>query len=512
MKIALAQMNSFTADILFNEKIILKHINQAKKKKAQLILFPEMALNGYSPLDLLYRNFFLQKTLQSLKRIHQQIPKDLTVLLGALGPGDPPAISVFVLQKNQKAKIFSKEILANYDVFDEERYFKKGQMKDNCFTFKNTLIQVLICEEIWHKPQLKKNPDLIISLNASPFSELKDKNRKQVSRRWIKKYQCPLIYMNSVGGQEELIFDGGSFILSKTGKLLYQSPFFQENLSYFSFPKKEKTKKENFSKQEQITQALTFGIREFVKKNGFQRVHLGLSGGVDSALVALLACRALGEKKVNLFFLPGPFTSSLSRKCVHEMVQWTKCPLALQNIEKFYFDFLNSKNLTTKKKFLDITKQNIQARLRSLCLMIYANNHPKSLLLGTSNKSELALGYGTLYGDLTGGLLPLGDLFKTEVYSLARHLKVPRSILHRTPSAELKKNQTDEDDLPPYKILDPLLKKLIEKEEDPNGPFEKKIFKRIINSEFKRRQSPPILKIKDRSFDRGWRLPLSMRI
>ena len=514
MKIALAQINSFTADILFNEKIILEYISKAQKKGAPLVIFPEIALNGYSPLDLLHRKFFLQKTAQSIKKIHKEIPKDMVVLLGAVGPGFPPTISVFKLQKNKPAKIFSKEILANYDVFDEERYFQKGNLQDNYFTFKNYLIQILICEETWRKPCLKykKKPDLIISLNASPFSELKDQKRKQVSRKWIKKYQCPFIYVNSVGGQEELIFDGGSFILDKTGKLLHQSPFFQENLSDFSLQEKVKATKKNTSKLEHTIQALTFGISEFVRKNGFKKVHLGLSGGVDSALVAALACKALGKKKVTLFFLPGPFTSSLSKKCARQMADHIECPLISQDIEKFYFDFLESKHLTSKKQFLDITKQNIQARLRSLFLMAYANNHPESLLLGTSNKSELALGYGTLYGDLTGGLLPIGDVFKTEVYPLARYLKVPNSILRRSPSAELKKNQKDEDDLPPYKILDPILKKLIEREEDPNNPFENKIFKEIINSEFKRRQSPPILKIKNRSFDRGWRLPLSIRI
>ena len=365
---------------------------------------------------------------------------------------------------------------------------------------------------ISHFYNTKKKPNLIISVNSSPFSLQKDQKRKQVSKQWAKKYQCPFIYLNSVGGQEELIFDGGSFILNKTGKLLHQSPFFQENISYFSFQKKMKFtgKKDNSSKLEKMIEALTFGMSEFIRKNGFKKVHLGLSGGVDSALVAFLACKALGAKKVNLFFLPGPFTSSLSEKCAHQLAKQLKCPLIFQSIESFYFHFLKSKNFN--KDFLDITKQNIQARLRNLYLMTYANNHPESLLLGTSNKSELAVGYSTLYGDLTGGLLPIGDIFKTEVYSLARYLKAPFSILNRFPSAELKKNQKDEDDLPPYKVLDPILKKLIEKEEDPANLFEKKIFKWIIKSEFKRRQSPPILKIKNRSFDRGWRLPLSIRI
>ena len=197
----------------------------------------------------------------------------MTVLLGAVGPGFPPATSVFKLQKNNSAQIFSKEVLANYDVFDEERYFQKGSLQDNHFVFKDHLIQILICEETWQKPCLKpkKKPDLIISLNASPFGELKDRKRRQVSRKWAGKYQCPVIYINSVGGQEELIFDGGSFVLDKTGKLLHQSPFFQENLSSFSLKKKAISLKENTSKTERSVQALTFGIRELSEKTDFKK-------------------------------------------------------------------------------------------------------------------------------------------------------------------------------------------------------------------------------------------------
>ena len=514
MKITLAQINSLTGNIAYNEQKIRQVIVKAKKQNTHLLIFPELALNGYSPLDLLKRKFFLNQIDQSVQTIHKKVPKNMAVLLGAAGPDFPPKISVFLLQKNKPIKIFSKEILADYDVFDEQRYFKRGKTQENSFVFQDTLIQFLICEETWHKPSLqyKKNPDLIISLNASPFSLYKYQKRKQVAKKWAKKYKCPLIYLNAVGGQEELIFDGGSFIIDQSGKNLHQAPFFQENLTHFHFPRKKplllSSKQKKYSKQGQITQALTFGLREFINKNNFKSVHLGVSGGVDSAVVASLACKALGKRKVKLFFLPGPFTSKLSERCAYEIADTLKSSLIIQTIEDSYSHFLNIKEL---KFYRDITKQNIQARLRNLFLMAYANNHPESLLLGTSNKSELALGYGTLYGDITGGILPIGDLFKTEVYQLARYLKIPTSIVKRTASAELRKNQKDEDDLPPYKTLDPILQKLIEKEQDPHNLFEKKILKWIINSEFKRRQSPPILKLKNRSFDRGWRLPLSMQ-
>ena len=523
MKIALAQMNSLVGDISSNEKKIIKYIEQAKKNKAQLLIFPELALNGYSPLDLINRKFFLKKTALSIQKIYKQIPANISVLLGGISPGTPPEISMLLLQKDKKAKIFSKEKFANYDVFDESRYFKKGDKNSNFFTFQKMLIHVLICEEMWHEPDLNinqkhKKPELIISCNASPFGVNKSEKRKKIATKWAKKYQCPIIYLNSVGGQEELIFDGGSFILDKTGHLIYQSDFFKETLDFFELSSKNLTRKrkpftqrKNDPSSEKI-KALCFGLKEFVQKNRFKQVHLGLSGGVDSALVAALACKALGRKKVKLFFLPGPFTSKLSEKCAYQITNQLQCSLAIQTIEDLYRDFLkhSSSHLLKHKSSIqnkDLTKQNIQARLRSLFLMAYANNHPESLLLGTSNKSEIALGYGTLYGDLAGGLLPLGDLFKTEVYALAALMKIPSSILKRKASAELSENQTDEEDLLPYKILDPILEKLIEKEQDPTTDLEKKIFEEIIKSEFKRRQTPPILKIKNRSFDKGWRIP-----
>lgn len=541
IKIALAQINAFMGNINSNEKKILQYMAQANTKKAQMIIFPEMALSGYPPLDLIHKKYLLKKIHQSLKTIHKQVPENMTLLLGSASGGVPPGNSVFLLKKDQKPQIFSKEYLADYDVFDEKRYFKKGSLKDNFFTWKGFFLQILICEDTWQNPSFLTLPDkkeietssrlspklslgkpsflnsnlksVIISLNASPFDINKHAQRMQVAKLWAKKQKSKFIYINAVGGQEDLIFDGGSFVLDESGNVLKQSPFFKEDLSFFVLPtQKKKVLKKNSSKQKKITEALTFGIKEFVEKNNFKTAHLGLSGGVDSALTAVLAKNALGQKKVKVFFLPGPFTSSLSEKCVQEFLKKFKLPLMVQTIEDYYFTFLKTLNPKTPLPHLDVTKQNLQARLRCLLLMAYANKDPESLLLGTSNKSELALGYGTLYGDLTGGLLPIGDLFKTEVYQLASYLKIPKSILNRKASAELKKNQKDEDDIPPYKILDPALFRLIEENQDAKTHFEKKIFQKILKSEFKRRQAPPILKIKNRSFGKGWRIPLSLSL
>ena len=511
MKIALAQINSFMGDIRFNEKKVLQYIQKAKKQKADLIIFPEMALSGYPPLDLLYRKNFIKKINQSIKAIHNKTPKGILVLLGTcsltkIGLKN----SILLIQKNKKIKIFSKQYLADYDVFDEKRYFKMGSLKDNFFSLKNKKIQILICEELWQTPDILKkskaleNPKLILSFNASPFGINKAQKREQRAKKWVKKYKCPFVYLNAVGGQEEIIFDGGSFILSPVGKKLYQSECFKEECKVFSFSSAQKIKKT--SSIEQLSSALIFGIKEFVQKNGFQKVHLGLSGGVDSALTAELACKALGSKNVSLFFLPSPFTSALSKKQAQQMAHRLNCSLQIQAINSVYSSVLSS----LKQNLSDVTKGNIQARLRNLFLMTYANKQPTSLLLGPANKSELACGYATLYGDLAGGLLPLGDLYKTEIYKLARFLKIPSAIINRAPTAELQKNQKDTDDLPPYSTLDPILTKLIEEGKDPQTTFEKKIYQRIIKSEFKRRQAPPILKVKNYGFDRGWRWPLSL--
>ena len=520
MKIALAQINPLMAQPEQTQKKISQWIKEAKTNKTDLIVFPELALSAYSPLDLLTDQTFLKNTQKALQKIHQQMPQGILALIGSPSIS-PVRNSVFLLQKNKPPKIFSKEILADFNIFDEKRYFQPGSLKNNHFSFQKNHIQLLICEEVWQEKkafQILKNsppPDLIINVNASPFSMNKQERRMQQAQKWIKKIHCPFVYVNLCGGQEELIFDGSSFILNANGKVVHQCSSFKEELFYFnlsSLNSKVKPLTKAPPRQKIIQEALIFGIKDFVKKNRFKKVHLGLSGGVDSAVVAWLACRALGNKNVQLFFLPGLFTSSLSEKGAVQIAKLLKCILIKQSISESYKFFLK---FNLFKKTSSLVKENLQARIRNLLLMAHANQEQDSLLLGTSNKSELAMGYGTLYGDISGGLLPIGDLLKTEVYDLARSIKrpaIPDFILKRKPSAELKKNQFDEDDLPPYKTLDAALKQLIEGESFNHFTSAKeKIWKQIIYSEFKRKQSPPILKIKERSFDRGWRVPLSMR-
>ncbi len=526
MKIALAQINPLMGNIHYNQKKIKKYLLQAKKGGAELVVFPELALTAYSPLDLLNRNFFLNQISRSITALKNQMPEKIKLIFGtpAWIKKDTSKIvgnCILVLEKKQEPLVFSKEILADYDVFDEKRYFQAGNLKDNVFSHKKKRIQILICEEMWKAREKRLHPMfLILSLNASPFEFKKENTRFNLARQWVKKYKCPFIYANLVGGQEELIFDGGSFVLNERGDLIHQSPSFEENLHFIDLKKQNREKKKMREKKKrqqtpfnQTKKAIIFGIKEFASKNGFQKAHLGLSGGVDSALVAYLAFRALGKENIELLFLPGPFTSRLSWKGTKEIAKKLKKNLYIYNISSLYQNILKTWKADSFPSS-DVARQNLQSRLRNLYLMTYANTHPDSLLLGTANKSELSLGYATLYGDLTGALLPIGDLFKEEVYKMAYDFKnpsIPLEILKRKPSAELKENQTDEQDLPSYKILDPVLKKLLEQQKDPKTLLEKKIFHWILNAEFKRRQSPPVLKIKNHSFDRGFRLPLSMK-
>ncbi len=530
MKVAFAQIKSTLENITANQKKISESLSLAKQKKVDLLVLPEMALSSYPPLDLLERKFFLNKIQKAVSNIHSHMPSHISLLLGTpFKVKNKLFNSALLLQKNKKIKIYSKALLADSNVFNESRYFKKGDMTDHFFYLQTRRIQLLICEEMWQwekHPSFKNTPptSLIICINASPFYLNKAQKRVKKASLYAKHFACPLMYVNLITTQKELLFDGGSFILNKKGKCIYQASFFKEE--FFSvdlndtkthFTKLQKLKSSNNQKllkpshkQQLLLQALIFGLKEFVQKNGFQKVHLGLSGGVDSALTTFLAVKALGVKNVNALFLPGPFTSQTSFKAIPLIKKVLKINILTQEITTLYKQFIKNWDDNSQTKLSTLSKENIQARLRAMYLMAWSNEHPKSLLLSTSNKSELSMGYGTLYGDLSGGLFPLGDLFKTEVLKLASFLKtpaIPNLVLKRVPTAELKASQKDSHDLPPYHILDPILQKLVEQKKSPSGKQEKQIFKTIINCEFKRTQTAPILKVKAHSFDRGWVWP-----
>ncbi|MCB0364034.1 MAG: NAD+ synthase [Bdellovibrionaceae bacterium] len=533
MRVALAQINSILGDFAGNRDKIVEYCCKALDRRCDLVVFPEASLFGYHPFDLLERPAIVTSQERELKKLAQKIPAGIAVVVGAItknpkAKGKPYHNSAVLLQKGKPLKIFPKQLLPTYDVFDEARHIEPGQIEKNHFTILGKKILVTICEDIWawpdangksnydHNPlrKLKGKFDLVINLSASPFTESKAKNRRRVVKETARNFRCPVVYVNMVGAQDELIFDGGSFATDKTGKIVAQSIHFNEDLNVIDL----KTGEGGFRDtsplaEEQIRQALTLGIRDFVDKTGLKRVHLGLSGGIDSAVVACLAADALGPHQVTCIGLPGPFNSPKSLDWSRQLatnlgVLWFEIP-----IDRAYEHLAASLEESFGKTEFGVMHENIQARLRGLLLMAYANREG-SLLLNTSNKSELAMGYSTLYGDLCGGLCVIGDLLKSQVYSLARHYNsqgelIPKEIIERPPSAELRPNQKDEDSLPPYDLLDPAVAKLVVGAKSPNGPVEKRVLKSLMSTEFKRWQAPPILKVSDHAFGRGRRLPIA---
>jgi len=535
MKIALAQINSYLGDFAGNRSKIFKFVVQAKDLGADLVVFPEAALFGYHPCDLLERPSVVNEQLKELARLHRQIPKGIAILVGAFvrntKPGKPYLNVAAWLENGKRAKFFAKELLPTYDVFDEGRHIEPGDLKRNQIRFKGKKILITICEDIWAWPrksmagysQYRRNPllnvpdrsvDLVINLSASPFADSKWKARQEVTGATARRFKCPLVYVNMIGAQDELIFDGGSFVKSFDGKILQQCRRFEEDLKILDLNAKPRGAAPLREDRVEIRErALILGLRDFVRKTGFKKVHLGLSGGVDSAVVACLAVEALGPENVIGFALPGPYSAPESLKWAKELAGNLGIELFELSIVEAYTRALKDLERSLGQLEFGVLQENLQARLRALMLMAYANKE-QSLLMATSNKSELATGYSTLYGDMCGGLMPIGDLLKNEVYELARYFNreqevIPDGILTRPPSAELRPNQRDQDTLPPYSELDPAVEILVEGQDKPVKPIEKRVLEMLMKSEFKRWQAAPILKVSDHAFGRGRRLPLA---
>ncbi|RME18003.1 MAG: NAD+ synthase [Bdellovibrio sp.] len=535
MKIAIAQINSFLGAFEANRKKIEAFCKKAEKHSCDLIIFPESALFGYHPVDLLERPSIVDAQLRELKKLQKKIPKNLKVLVGAIthnpkSNGKPFLNAAVLLSKNKSPKIFAKELLPTYDVFDEGRHIQPGDLSKNIFSFKGKKILVTICEDIWawtlpgqkhsnyaQNPLLKIKPgnvDLVVNLSASPFTDKKMKWRQFVTSKTATHFKAPLIYVNMVGAQDEIIFDGASLFTSKKGQLLQQCERFQEDFQViepFSSPVPQKRHQPNVHHLRK--DAILLGISDFLKKTGLSQVHLGLSGGLDSALVACLATEALGPQKVTAFALPGPYSSSQSLRLARKLAKNLKISFLKIEITSTYKHLLAVLEKTLGSIPFGTVQENLQARLRALCLMAYANKN-NSLLLNTSNKSEMATGYTTLYGDLCGGLCPIGDLLKTEVKQMAKTIYahvIPQEIISRPPSAELRPHQKDTDSLPPYPILDPIVEKLVENYKGTHTSTGRQVLKMLMKSEFKRWQAPPILKISNHAFGRGRRFPIASK-
>jgi len=531
MFIAMGQMSSDLGDFRSNSKKMVAMAEQARDKGCQLIVFPELSLLGYHPFDLLERPEVWPAQQSILRELLQELPKDIHCLIGALIKSDKSGKTYFdsalLVYQGRILKTFHKELLPSYDVFDDARHFESGSMVENTFVIQDTKIQILICEDMWGWDDVyKSNPilnikpgsqDLVINMSASPFHAGKLQRRMVLAQKTCRYLGAPLIYVNLVGGQDELIFDGQSFFMDRLGQVIKQAPAFTESLTILNT--ENTNSKADLQPQphpiQEIRPALVLGLKDFFRKNRMVKAHLGLSGGIDSAVVLCLLAEALGPENVTAIGMPTRFNESKSLTLAQEMTKLVGSPFHTLEIDALYTLTLQCYESTFGKKQFSVMHENMQSRLRGLLLMAFANDN-KSLLVSTSNKSEMAMGYSTLYGDMCGAIAPLGDLLKEEIYALAEkynqdHGWIPQEIITRPPSAELRENQKDSDSLPDYAELDRAVDNLIRHQNLAKTDVEKHVINQVYQTEFKRWQAPPILKVSSHAFGRGRRLPISVQ-
>ncbi|MEO0094055.1 MAG: NAD+ synthase [candidate division WOR-3 bacterium] len=546
MKIALAQINTTVGDLDGNTKKIINQIEQAKKQDANLVVFPELAITGYPPKDLLFKKAFVLENQKRLLEI-QNATSDIGVIVGFVNSYfrerasdkiyDMAAVSHFsdmiltnaaCLIDNQKILgIYEKIWLPTYDVFDEKRYFEPGK-EAKVFGFCNKKIGINICEDLWVSngpiiQQVKNGADLIIVISASPFFVGKWRIRKELVKKQAVANRVPIIYTNLVCGQDDLIFDGGSFAIDAQGNLIALAKHFAEDLLTIDIDSPMPVKDTEETEEFEVFNALVLGLRDYVNKNGFSKVVLGLSGGIDSALVCALAVEALGKERILAVIMPSPYTSEASIQDAKTLAQNLEIELLNIPITEIYNSYLKTLADPFKGKKLDVTEENIQARIRGNILMALSNKFGY-LVLSTGNKSEMAVGYTTLYGDMAGGLAVISDVPKTMVYRLAHYFNqkagkelIPKNIFIKPPSAELKPNQKDSDDLPPYETLDEILNLYIEENKDREEicklgypkDLVVDVIRRVDRNEYKRKQAPLGLKITPKAFGFGRRMPIT---
>ncbi len=542
MNIALAQLNYHIGNFEQNSARIKQTINEAKQNKCDLIVFAELAICGYPPLDFLDFKDFIKQSLAAMEEV-ATVCKGITAIVG--GPSVNPDIngknlfnSAFVLTDGKISKIISKTLLPTYDVFDEYRWFESNK-KFECIEVNGVRIALTVCEDLWnmdadplytHWPMnelIKEKPQLMINIAASPFNYTHAVERKKILEKNILQYKLPLLYVNQVGAQTDILFDGGSLIYDASGKMLQEAKFFEEDLIWCEFDATNNisVKQTNVPYKiktpiELIHDALVMGIRDYFLKQNFKKAILGFSGGIDSAIVFALAVKALGNDNVHAVLMPSQFSSDHSVDDSLAMVKTLGVSHEILPIEPVYNSYLSTLKEDFKDLPFDLTEENLQARIRGVLLMALSNKF-KYILLNTSNKSELSVGYGTLYGDMCGGLSVIGDLYKTQVFELAHYINheseiIPVNIITKPPSAELRPNQKDTDSLPDYSVLDHILRLYIDQSHGPDeiiakGLDEKLVTRilRMVNmNEYKRHQFAPILRVSPKSFGRGRRMPI----
>ncbi len=555
MKIALAPVNVVLGDWEGNLKIHRARVKEAAERGAELVAFPELSLVGYSPLDLMGRPAWAAQASEQLDSFHSWLQREypkLAVIVGTTLPVNAQSLTprglancaVFLHGKTREVR--AKTLLPDYDVFHEMRYFDSAAGLDDSFRapipFGSTKIGILICEDSWEEMEVrgkriyrlnptehlkKQGCELLVNISASPFDRTKLERRRAAIRADAKQFGIPMAYVNHFGGHDDLTFDGDCFWVDAEGELAAHKAEANHEILVLDTERPAKKSAASVSALARLEKMLVTGIRDYCAKNGFEKIVLGISGGMDSALVAVLACEAMGAPNVTGLIMPSKFSSVHSIEDAEALARnagftYRHFPIKMphstfQLALKPFFEGLSE----------DTTEENLQARLRGIAVMAFANKF-RALALATGNRSEFSMGYATLYGDMCGALAPIGDLFKTEVYELARYLNesrpwIPENTFTKPPSAELRPNQTDQDSLPPYDLLDAALRLLLEQELEPeaalvhlrngfpkaNLALLERIQRAIRLSEYKRKQAPPILKVSVRAFGPGRVYPIT---
>ncbi|WP_367865303.1 NAD+ synthase [Pedobacter sp. WC2423] len=539
MKIALAQLNYHIGNFELNTKKIIEHIRLAKADGVDLVVFAELAVCGYPPRDFLEFEEFISLCEEAGKEIAEHCT-GIACIVGLPVRNEEVAgkdlyNAAYFIEEKQIKSIARKALLPNYDVFDEYRYFEPATSFE-CIDFKGVKIALTICEDLWNinnnplyvsNPMdelIKEHPDVMINIAASPFSYQHDDERRIVLADNAKKYNLPLLYVNQVGAQTEIIFDGGSMAFDQDGNMLDEMDYFKEQLKIYTLAdgkiEGDILVHQPMSDVAQIHDALVLGIKDYFAKSGFSKAVLGLSGGIDSAIVCALACRALGAENVMAVLMPSKYSSDHSIKDALDLVENFGCMHEIISIAEAADAFDSMMAGAFKGLPFNLTEENIQARSRGIVVMAMSNKFGY-ILLNTSNKSECAVGYGTLYGDMCGAIGVIGDVYKTQIYELAHYINkdgevIPENTIVKPPSAELRPGQKDSDSLPDYDTLDTILFQFIELKKSSKDiiamGYEEGLVRRVIKmvngAEFKRYQTPPILRVSPKAFGSGRRMPI----
>jgi NAD+ synthase (glutamine-hydrolysing) len=547
MKITVAQLNYHIGNFKKNKELICNAIGKAKSENSDLVIFSELCIPGYPPLDLLDRLDFIERCNETVLDIAKEC-NGITAIVGSPTLNRNPEgkklfNSALVLSEGKIVYSANKALLPTYDIFDEYRYFEP-ETRFNVFTFKGLKLAITICEDLWDEQPFDNEfektrlytlspmeeisnlkPDLIVNISASPFSYSKIEAKENIFKSKARKYKIPVVSVNQTGGNTELIFDGASILVNSKGEIFDRLPFFEEKVKTYDYNEINSTvnlmKENSLGTISLIHKALVTGIRDYFSKTGFTSAIIGLSGGIDSAVCLCLAVEALGEKNVRALLMPSRYSSEHSVNDAVALSKTLNIRYDILNIEEPFRAFEEVLKPMFEGKPRDITEENVQARIRAVLLMALSNKHG-NILLNTSNKSEAAVGYGTLYGDMAGGLSVIGDVYKTDVYKLAGYINriseiIPENIIKKLPSAELRPDQLDSDSLPDYNILDSILYQYIEMQKPPERIINEgsdretviKVIRLIDFNEYKRYQAPPILRISSKAFGAGRRMPLA---